>query len=821
MRVLPASLMSPRCWRWMAAALLICASGLLQAQDQAPPDDGSGAGDPPARIARLSYREGDVGLLPAGEKDWGDASLNRPLTTGDRLSTGQSGRAELQLDSGMLRIADDSNFGFLTLNDQLTQVELTQGTINLTVNNLGDGQGYEIDTPTVALVVNQPGTYRVDISEDGKSTRVTDFDGRATVYGEGGSQRMVASGRSYEFADSSLNDVSVNDIDGGDDFDAWCNSRNQRYATQPSAQYVSPDVVGAQDLNQYGNWQSDPDYGQVWYPSNVGADWSPYSDGHWSYVAPWGWTWVDTAPWGFAPYHYGRWAHVRERWCWVPGPIGVRPVYAPALVAFVGGAGFSVSVGVGGGPVGWFPLGPGEVYNPWYRTSRNYYTNVNVTNIYVRNVNRTVVINYINNNYNYFRSGHEIPNQRYMNREVPHAFRAMSGQDFVTARNARQHMASVDPRQFANAPVMPRGVSGVAPVRASYVPPRATNARPLPAAGFQREVVARTPPATSFGGRPANVAGAPRMAPALGNTGNVRLLNSQGGPGMRTNAPNRQPAFPQEQNGQARNAMPAPGQMPANRAAPRPDNEAQMRPGELPSARFARPAGQQPPYQRDQRGDNGAARPGVSYVPNAAEDRARAQQPQGTLPNVPRFQPAPQDNAARYQRDNAMQRQAPQQQEMQQRQVQQQEAQQRQVQQQEMQQRQMQQQETQQRQMQQQEMQQRQMQQQEAQQRQMQQQEAQQRQMQQQEAQQRQMQQQEAQQRQMQQQEAQQRQMQQQEMQQRQMQQQEAQQRQMQQQQRSYQPPQAQPRPENNQPHPQQNHDDRRPPPPRKDDQHN
>jgi hypothetical protein len=667
-------------WRWMAVALLICASTLAQAQDQAPPDD-NGAGDPPSRIARLSYREGDVGLLPAGEKDWGDASLNRPLTTGDRLSTGQGARAELELDSGTLRIADDSNFGFLTLNDQLTQVELTQGTANLTVRNVGDGQGYEIDTPTVALVINQPGSYRVDISEDGKSTRVTDFSGQATVYGVGGAQRLVAGGRSYEFTDSSLNEVTINDIQGGDDFDAWCDSRNQRYAAEPTSQYVSPDVVGAQDLDQYGSWQSDPDYGQVWYPSNVGADWSPYSDGHWSYVGPWGWTWVDTAPWGFAPYHYGRWAHVRERWCWVPGPIGVRPVYAPALVAFVGGAGFSVSIGRG--PVGWFPLGPGEIYNPWYRASRGYYTNVNVTNIYARNINRTVVINRINNNYNYFRAGRDVPNERYLNRDVPHAFRAMSGQDFVAARNARQHMAPVNPRQFAGAAVMTHGVGNLAPVRASFAPPRAAGARPLPAGGFQREVVARTPPAANFGGRPANVAGAPRMAPAQANAGNVRLLNGQG-PGVRTNAPNRQPAFSAEQNGPGRGNAQAPGQ-PANRPAQRFDNApAAMRPGELPSARFARPNDQQ---VQEQRGGNNQPRPGVSYIPSAAEDRSRAQQAPGTLPNVPRVEQAPRQSPGQ---DNAMQRQVMQQQQMQQQRL---ESQQRQaVQQQEMQQRQAQQQ---------------------------------------------------------------------------------------------------------------------------------
>lgn len=694
MRFFPAFLASPRTRRWMAVVLLACVAGLVHAQTQAPDDS---AGDPPSTVARLSYRTGEVNLLPAGEKDWGDASLNRPLTTGDRLATGQGGRAELELGGGTLRIADDSNFGFLTLNDQRTQVELTQGTLNLAVRGLADGQSYEIDTPTVALVVDQPGTYRVDISDDGKSTRVTDFQGRAVVYGEGGAQRSLASGRSYDFGDSTLADVTISDIDGGDDFDAWCNSRDQRYARPASGRYVSDGVVGYQDLDQYGSWQADPDYGQVWYPANVGADWAPYRDGHWAYVGPWGWTWVDDSPWGFAPYHYGRWAYVRSRWCWVPGPVGVRPVYAPALVAFVGGAGFSVSVSVGG-PVGWFPLGPGDVYNPWYRASRRYYTNVNVTNIYVRN-NREVVINNINNHYNYFRQGRPMPNERYVNREAPRAFTAMSRQDFAAARNAQRHLVPVDPRHFASAPVMARGVD-VQPNRASFAPPRATS-RPLPAGGFDRAVVARTAPAAQLNSRPADVGprGArPAVAPAQ-----VRLLGgpgegNRGAPGRMVGAPqergypqgrpvenaavrpsgNEAPAMRPGEPGSARfTRLPADG----DRAAGSPETrrfstgEPAARPGELPSARFAHPPGDE--ANRPGPGERGNAgnqpRPGVSYIRNADEDRAIRNRPEpGMLPSTPRFeraqpvQEAPRpsvnaDSAQRFQRDNAAPRPAPEQ----------------------------------------------------------------------------------------------------------------------------------------------------------------
>src|SRR6202034_1620350 len=130
-----------------------------------------------------------------------------------------------------------------------------------------------------------------------------------------------------------------------------------------SYQYVSPDMIGAADLDDYGDWQpahhDNQGYGAVVDPRGVPAGWTPYSYGHWAWIAPWGWTWVEAEPWGFAPFHYGRWARFGNRWGWSPGPRVRRPVYAPALVMFVGGAGVTA----------WFPLGPHEHYEPWYHAS--------------------------------------------------------------------------------------------------------------------------------------------------------------------------------------------------------------------------------------------------------------------------------------------------------------------------------------------------------------------------------------------------------------------------------------------------------------------
>lgn len=671
-----------RRWSLLAAAALLLAAGWLHAQDAAPSDDADSAGDPPSRVARVAYRNGDLGLLPSGAKDWSDASLNRPLTTGDRVSSGDHAKAELELGGGSLRMAEQTDVGVLTLNDQIAQFELTQGTVNLAVRNLDEGQSYEIDTPTVALVIDRPGTFRVDVAPDGKGTQVTVFRGQGTVYGENNAQRTVAAGTQYQFDDSSLDRVSLNDVDGGDAFDDWCNSRDQRFAQSPSRRYVSDDVVGYQDLDQYGDWRDDPDYGSVWYPTGVAADWAPYRDGHWAYVAPWGWTWVDDSPWGFAPYHYGRWAYVRGAWGWVPGPIGIRPVYAPALVAFVGGNGWSVSVGVGGAPVGWFPLGPGEIYNPWYRSSRRYYTNVNVTNIYVHN--RVTVINNINHQYDYFRRGQMAPDMHYANRGAPRGFTAMPGRDFAEARNVRGHMWQGNPHDVANVPVLPRGAN-VNPTRASFAPPRSPQARPLPAGGFQREVVARNAPQNpawrngNDNGKGPRFGGMPRQAGAARppTPDNVRVLGQTGGnnarPDMRRNGtPDATAANPgnraaADRGAPDRQAIPDRGNdnRPGfNRGTPdRGDaNQAQVergnagQPGDLPSTRFAHPnSGDRGGWRTDsnRQAQGQSPRPGVSYISTPQQDRERAaeqqvqSQPRGTLPDTPRYtrepnQPTPQ-----------------------------------------------------------------------------------------------------------------------------------------------------------------------------------
>ncbi|MBE1158911.1 DUF6600 domain-containing protein [Dyella acidiphila] len=517
-------------WRLLLTLLLLTGTGALHAQSTAA--QGSDANDPPARVARIDFANGDLGLLPAGSTSWTAADINRPLTNGDKLSSGPGARSELDLGGAALRLDGQSDVGILNLNGQTGQFELTQGTLNLSVRTLDEGATYEIDTPTLALVISQPGSYRVDVPADGSSTTVAVNDDLATVYGENNAQRQVFNGRRYQFTGSALTDVTVTDITGSDAFDLWCSTLDTRQGSDASTQYVSNDMVGADDLDGWGSWEEDADYGAIWYPVNVVAGWAPYRFGHWVWIAPWGWTWVDNLPWGFAPYHYGRWVFVRNHWGWIPGPRQARPVYAPALVGFVGGG--------AGHPVGWFPLGPHDIYNPWYHASRNYYAGVNLANLGAgRYEDRAALLDAIHRQYGQYQAGHPAPGAAYAYRTMPAALTAVSAQTFAGAGNVRSNQVHLSTEQIAAAPAL-APASLQHPGGASFGQPRLLDARPLPSSGFNRQVVAV--------GRPSGAVISTASARTGQPASNVRILT------INPNAP----VVSRTPNGGNAQALPAP-----------------------------------------------------------------------------------------------------------------------------------------------------------------------------------------------------------------------------------------------------------------------
>ena len=634
MRLLSRLLSSLQRHRRALAIALMCASlGALHAQATANDD----SAEPPSRVARLSYIAGDLGFLAAGTQDWGDASVNRPLTTGDRLSSGHDGRAELEFGGAVLRMSDRTDVALLDLNEKMAQVELSQGTLSLSVLHLDPGQTYEIDTPTVALVIDQPGTFRVDINDDGgsSSTRVTAFHGDATVYGENNTQRQVYAGRSYRFVDSSLSAVAISDIGGGDSFDAWVSTRERRYAQGDSSQYVPDDMVGTPDLGEYGAWETTSDDGPVWYPNDVGPDWAPYRTGHWAYIAPWGWTWIDAMPWGYAPYHYGRWTHTGRGWGWIPGPRDMRSIYAPALVVFVGGG---VSVGIGG-PVGWFPLGPGEIYNPWYHCDRDCYNRVNMNNIrHDRRYDERSFASRIDEHYAHYRDNRPLHDDRYVNRDAPRGLTAMPGRDFAASQAVQRHLLRGD-RQLAAAPVRTHGAD-LRPLPGEPAGARSAHVRNLPLNGFRREVVARHAPPQGRVEPIGRAAGPSSMAVPVAH---VRVLTA--GPGYQGEPRRSLPDSGTKSAGiranvQRNSNVDANAPIVRGRADDVTGPAAQPRSYEPPSARFAHPYGSRAPERDDRQ-----PRPGVSFI--APESRNRptpASQPDLRLPQTPRIEPAAEFN---------------------------------------------------------------------------------------------------------------------------------------------------------------------------------
>ena len=202
-------------------------------------------------------------------------------------------------------------------------MEVTQGDVTLRVRRLAAGETVEIDTPNLAFVVTRPGRYRVSVDDQGGSTFVAVRDGAGEVYGDRNSY-VVARGQAYRFFGSDLRDSEFHALAPPDALERFAQDRERRFERTVSSRYVSPDVIGYEDLDRYGAWSPVSTYGNVWFPRDTPADWAPYRNGHWSWIDPWGWTWVDDAPWGFAPFHYGRWVHADQGWGWVPGPANAR-----------------------------------------------------------------------------------------------------------------------------------------------------------------------------------------------------------------------------------------------------------------------------------------------------------------------------------------------------------------------------------------------------------------------------------------------------------------------------------------------------------------
>jgi hypothetical protein len=487
----------------LALGVLATAVAAAQEADTADPQQTAMDRTPP----RLSFVDAQVSFWRPGAQDWAQAQVNTPLAPGDQLSTGSPGNLELQIGArAFVRGGANTQVGLENQEPDFLQVKVTAGQASFDLRAIEPGHTVEVDTPNAAFTIEHPGYYRVDVAGD-RTSFITRRAGRATVTTAGGEAVVIAASEEVVIEGTASPQVASFVAPPLDAWDKWNYARTDALLDAVSARYVSPGTYGVDDLDQNGTWRVVPTYGPVWVPTAVPTGWAPYSTGSWTLDPSYGWTWVDTAPWGWAPYHYGRWVFVNGFWGWAPGPVVVRPVYSPALVAFFGGPGVGVSVGIGGPLVGWVALGWGEPCVPWWgrpgfihRPWWGGWGGPRVVNNLV--VSHTTVVNVQNINV-------------YRNSGVRNAVVVVNEHRFGRGHITSARVTQVDVKRLQPIHAAPR----VAATPASFVPTERRGIRP-PEASLKRSVVATRPPhrgreSASREERNVGPAGVPAPAPRL------------------------------------------------------------------------------------------------------------------------------------------------------------------------------------------------------------------------------------------------------------------------------------------------------------------
>jgi hypothetical protein len=460
----------------LAASLTVAWMAHASAADPSEQDETIGRTPP-----RLSFVDGQVSFWRPGAQDWVQAQVNIPLAPGDQLATGSPGNLELQIGArAFVRAWASTQIGLENQEPDFLQLRVGGGRVAFDLRTLESGHAVEVATPSAAFIIEQPGYYRVDVIGE-RTSFIARRAGRATVIPASGEPFAVAA--SEEVVLEGASDARIRSYAAPplDEWDRWNYARTDALLDAVSARYVPAGVYGVDDLDRHGDWRVVDTYGPVWVPRGVPAGWAPYTTGSWVLDPFYGWTWVDTAPWGWAPYHYGRWVTVGGYWAWAPGPVVVRPAYAPALVAFFGGPGVQVSVGVGGPLVGWVALGwgepcipwwgrPGFVHRPWWGGwgGPRVVNNVVIQRTTVVNVEQITV---------------------YRNVQVRHAVVAVHEDRFGRGHVRPARVDQVDPRHLRPIHTGPRVSAGPQ----SFTPTERRGVRP-PQEKLTRPVVATRPP---------------------------------------------------------------------------------------------------------------------------------------------------------------------------------------------------------------------------------------------------------------------------------------------------------------------------------------
>jgi hypothetical protein len=281
------------------------------------------------RAARLSSVDGQVKLEQNGAVLANPALANAPLFEGTVLTTGEDGRAEVQLDDGSVaRIAPNSSLCLSVLRKEngVAQTEL--------VLNAGLGyfemQGETSEAIRVrfgAVVVTASGFTVLRIRLDSLPGDIAVFSGNAHVEQGTALALDLNGGESVKLHATNPGNYQLAESIPQDSWDAWNADRDQEL-TQEQAQRTAAtngqpnsDNPAWSDLDANGNWYNVPGEGYVWSPYvAANSAWDPYGCGSWMWTPFYGYIWVSCESWGYMPYMSGMWNYYGGfGWGWSPG----------------------------------------------------------------------------------------------------------------------------------------------------------------------------------------------------------------------------------------------------------------------------------------------------------------------------------------------------------------------------------------------------------------------------------------------------------------------------------------------------------------------
>src|SRR5580765_3341198 len=266
---------------WPHGALVIVGCAILAAVAAAlwmkyEPRAKAGAMPNAARIERV---DGQVGMNQTADNatasQWTAATVNTPVTVGDRVVTKENSKTEIAFTGrNFATIDQNSSLDVLDLSEHRTQLALRSGSGLFDVGSISSGDLFEVATPCGAVDLEQAGLYQIAINENGNAT-ATALSGEAQVIGQSGSSRIQKGESLAVSCQSSAAEMTrVEPNQAGATVDNYYRYRYPRkydgryrsyytYLDDPyyydpsrlysSYNYVSEYIPGIDDLDDYGD----------------------------------------------------------------------------------------------------------------------------------------------------------------------------------------------------------------------------------------------------------------------------------------------------------------------------------------------------------------------------------------------------------------------------------------------------------------------------------------------------------------------------------------------------------------------------------------